>query len=67
MSNKPPKPDVEVSLCIKCDKMTDNWYTYWPENSEIIWMCRECQEKLAKKSREKLEQRLENMCKEKDN
>ena len=63
--NTPPKPDIDVSLCAICDKMTDNWYTQWPKDREIIWMCRECQDELAKKSREKLEQTLENMCEKK--
>jgi hypothetical protein len=59
-----PKPNVDVSLCIVCNKMTDLWSTGYPKDKKITWKCKECREKEAKKGTEELERILENMCDE---
>lgn len=56
------QPNVDVSLCKICNKMTDIWSSGWSKDHKIIWMCKECREAQAKEQQAKLEQLLENMC-----
>lgn len=57
------KPTVDVSLCEMCNKMTDRWYSKWP-NWNIVWLCEKCMEKTVKQNRTHLETILEKMCEE---
>lgn len=59
-----PKPSVDISLCQECNKMTDNWYSDWPKDKKIIWMCKKCRDEKTKKIRQDLETILEKMCDE---
>lgn len=59
-----PRPTVDVSLCEKCGKMTDNWFSGWAKEQKITWMCKKCRDKLSEQSRIVLENILEEMCDE---
>jgi len=59
-----PKPEVDISMCEKCGKMTDNWISHWPKSRLIVWRCKECARTQAMKEREDLENILEKMCDE---
>lgn len=59
MEKSNQKPSVDISLCRKCDKMTDNWYV---QSSVIIWMCKDCRDKISEQNRVNLETILEKMC-----
>lgn len=49
------KPNVDISMCDMCNKMTDNWFNI---NHHIIWRCRKC----CYNSKQNLEKILEKMC-----
>jgi hypothetical protein len=57
-----PKPNVDVSMCETCGKMTDVWSTGWPKDKKITWKCKDCREKEAREGQRRLELALEEMC-----
>jgi hypothetical protein len=64
LQNGAPKPNVDISLCQACNRMTDDWYSEWPKETKIIWICKKCRDEKAAKNRIELETILEKMCDE---
>lgn len=43
-----PYPNVEISTCKSCNRLTENWITKWPESKIILWLCKDCEQHESK-------------------